>query len=199
MNMPSTGTPFNTPVEIFHWKGADGEYCNARDLHKALQVETRFNDWVSRRIKEYGFIEGIDFYSILSKTLNGRAPTDYQLTLDMAKELAMVERTDIGRRVRHYFIKAEAHARHLLQEQANQVQPIEQVKNRIKDTGKFKYLLILQEQSRTIAKALANATDHAERYNLHCQLRQVNEALGIPTLPLGKMAENDRIGPPKRP
>lgn len=80
--------------------------CNARDLHAALKIETRFNDWISRRISEYEFTEGEDFYSILSKT-RGRPVTDYHLTLDMAKELAMVENNEKGRQIRRYFISLE--------------------------------------------------------------------------------------------
>ena len=56
-----------------------------RDLHEALQVETRYNDWF-KRMREYGFIEGRDFYSILSKTSEGGRPsTDNQLTIQMSK------------------------------------------------------------------------------------------------------------------
>jgi phage anti-repressor protein len=135
-------------------------------------------------VKEYGFVEGLDFYSNLSKTPNGRAPIEYQLTIGMAKELAMVEKTDIGRRIRQYFIKVEEHTRAMLEEQASQVQPIEQVTKRIKDNGKFKYLIILHEQGHKLAKAMAQETDPEAKYQLHCQLRQVNDALGIPTPPL---------------
>ncbi|OEY67431.1 antA/AntB antirepressor family protein [Marinobacter sp. X15-166B] len=177
---------FNNAISIIPGdrSGEAESYCNARDLHEALKVESRFNDWIARRIKEYGFVEGTDFYSILSKSISGRSPVEYQLTIDMAKELAMVEKTEVGRQVRQYFIKVEQHARKLLIEQANQVQPIEQVKKRIKDNGKFKYLIILQEQGQKIAKMLTQESDPLEIYYLHCQLRQVNEALGIPTLPL---------------
>lgn len=78
-----------------------------RDLHEFLEVETRFNDWIKRMI-EYGFTEGIDFYSILSKTSeNGRPSTDYQLTIEMAKEICMIQRSEKGRQARQYFIALE--------------------------------------------------------------------------------------------
>ncbi len=79
---------------------------DARGLHKWLRVSARFNDWFNRRVEEYGFQPGEDFYSTVSKT-GGRPRHDRFLTLDMAKELAMVERTDIGRMTRRYFIKME--------------------------------------------------------------------------------------------
>ena len=57
---------------------------------------------------EYGFTEGEDFYSILSKTSEGGRPsTDHQLTIDMAKEICMIQRSDIGRKCRQYFISVE--------------------------------------------------------------------------------------------
>lgn len=81
---------------------------DGRALHIFLEVETRFNDWMDRRIEEYGFEENRDFYSFLSKTPQGGRPTkEYTLALDMAKELAMVERTSKGKEARQYFIECE--------------------------------------------------------------------------------------------
>lgn len=86
---------------------------DGRALHIFLEVETRFNDWIDRRIEEYGFEENRDFYSFLSKTPKGGRPTkEYTLALDMAKELAMVERTPKGKQARQYFIECERIALH---------------------------------------------------------------------------------------
>lgn len=94
--------------EIINILLIDGR-VSARDLHEELKVDTRFNDWIARRIEEYGFEEDIDFYSELSKTYkqSGRPAVEYKITLGMAKELAMLEKNDIGRKVRKYFIKCE--------------------------------------------------------------------------------------------
>ncbi len=80
---------------------------NAKELWKFLEVQTRFNDWIARQIEEYGFFEGNDFYSNLSKSTGGRQAKNYTLTLDMAKELAMVERNEKGKQARRYFIECE--------------------------------------------------------------------------------------------
>lgn len=72
---------------------------DARGLHEWLGHKARFNDWMRRRIEEYGFTDGADFYSVVSKT-GGRPKTDYFLTVGMAKELAMVERSKIGQMTR---------------------------------------------------------------------------------------------------
>lgn len=79
-----------------------------RELHEALGVETRYNDWF-KRMSEYGFTENIDFYSILSKTPDGGRPsTDHQLTIDMAKEICMIQRSEKGKQFRQYFIEVES-------------------------------------------------------------------------------------------
>jgi anti-repressor protein len=56
---------------------------------------------------EYGFTEGLDFYSFLNESTGGRPSTDHQLTIDMAKELCMLQRTEKGKEARQYFIELE--------------------------------------------------------------------------------------------
>lgn len=81
---------------------------SGRELHTFLEVETRYNDWF-KRMCEYGFSEGVDFYSILSKTgeMGGRPSTDHQLSIPMAKELCMIQRTERGKQARLYFLAIE--------------------------------------------------------------------------------------------
>jgi phage anti-repressor protein len=69
---------------------------DAGALHGWLGAKTRYTQWLQERIAEYGFSEGGDFFWIIGKTgpKGGRPRTDYLLTVDMAKELSMVERTD---------------------------------------------------------------------------------------------------------
>lgn len=89
---------------------------NARDLHEFLGVGKVFAAWITSRIEEYGFAENQD-YLLLSKTgkqtsgRGGHNRKDYHLTLDTAKELAMVERNEQGRQVRRYFIECERQLR----------------------------------------------------------------------------------------
>lgn len=80
---------------------------DARTLHQWLEVNTPFSIWIDRRIKEYGFIDGQDFLTILLESTGGRPSTDYLISLDMAKELSMVERTTKGKEARQYFIACE--------------------------------------------------------------------------------------------
>ena len=86
---------------------ADKPTVSGRELHEALGVETRYNDWF-KRMSEYGFTENEDFYSNLSKTSeSGRPSTDHQLTIPMAKEICMLQRNDKGKQFRQYFIRVE--------------------------------------------------------------------------------------------
>lgn len=79
---------------------------SGRQLHKVLGVKTAYKDWFPR-MTEYGFTEGEDFSSFLSKSTGGRPKQDHVLKLDMAKEIAMIQRTDKGKEVRQYFIQVE--------------------------------------------------------------------------------------------
>lgn len=84
---------------------------DAKLLHQRLNVKTKFQDWFLRQVKNYRFEDGRDFFSNLRKSTGGRRSIDYHLTIDMAKELCMVERSEIGRRFRRYFIEAEKELR----------------------------------------------------------------------------------------
>ena len=79
---------------------------SGRQLHKALEVKTAYKDWFPRMVG-YGFTENEDFCSNLSESTGGRRATDHILKLDMAKEIAMLQRTDKGKEVRQYFIQVE--------------------------------------------------------------------------------------------
>lgn len=114
----------NNLIEVF-----TGEINNqkmnlvdARTLHAFLESGIRFNDWINRRIEEYEFSENIDFIAFTQKRVigHGRGSKEYHLTLDMAKELSMVERTEKGREARRYFIECERQFLNLTQDMCNQ-------------------------------------------------------------------------------
>lgn len=83
-----------------------GKIVNARELHEQLLVGKFFSNWIKDRINKYGFVEGEDYLPELAKT-NGRPKQEFWLTLDTAKEIAMVENNEQGRVIRKYFIKVE--------------------------------------------------------------------------------------------
>lgn len=79
---------------------------SGRDLHEFLEVKTAYKDWFPRMC-EYGFTDGKDFSSILSESTGGRPRVDHAMTLDMAKEISMIQRTERGKQARQYFIDVE--------------------------------------------------------------------------------------------
>lgn len=89
---------------------SDCPTVSGRELHAALEVGTKYADWF-KRMCDYGFAEGMDyqtcFSNLGSKMHGGQNKMDHQLTIDMAKQLCMIQRTDIGRQFRQYFIKVE--------------------------------------------------------------------------------------------
>ena len=84
----------------------DRPTVSARELHDFLEVKTQFKDWFPRMC-EYGFTEGEDFSSFLSESTGGRPSHDAQLTIDMAKEICMLQRNEKGKLARKYFIQLE--------------------------------------------------------------------------------------------
>lgn len=82
---------------------------NGRELHDVLGVETPYRIWFPRMC-EYGFVENVDFISLeqnCTKPQGGRPETNHAIKLDMAKEIAMIQRNEQGKKVRQYFIQVE--------------------------------------------------------------------------------------------
>jgi phage anti-repressor protein len=79
---------------------------SGRELHAALEVTTQYNKWLPR-MAEYGFKENKDFWTFLTESTGGRPGLDHTLTVSMAKELCMLQRTEKGKECRQYFINAE--------------------------------------------------------------------------------------------
>ncbi len=77
-----------------------------RDLHEFLEVESNYTTWF-KRMCEYDFIENIDFIPFLEESTGGRPSQDHQLTIDMAKEICMLQRSEKGKIARQYFIQLE--------------------------------------------------------------------------------------------
>ena len=103
----------NDLIQI-HYDNADRPTVSGRELHEALEVKTAYKDWFPRMC-EYGFTEGVDFNPLIFEQVRtegerqvAREITDHQLSIPMAKELCMLQRTDKGKEMRQYFIAVEA-------------------------------------------------------------------------------------------
>lgn len=98
----------NNLIEINNTNGIQA--VSARELHEKLEIKTAYKDWFPRML-EYGFEENIDFAAIAQKraTAQGNLTTytEHFISLDMAKEICMLQRSEIGRKFRRYFIECE--------------------------------------------------------------------------------------------
>ena len=118
-----------------------------RDLHEALGIKTAYKDWFPRMC-EYGFEEGRDFCSFLSESTGGRPSADHRLTIEMAKEICMIQRTEIGKRCREYFLEIERRYN-------------ERVKTLTPEEYLFEQARIMLEHSRRLS-AVENKVDQIE-------------------------------------
>jgi len=121
----TTMTPATQPVmdgliPVFQGRigGAPCNVCDARTLHTFLEARKDFSSWIKDRIEKYKFVDGDDFATVetlsspnlVSSKARRQRMIDYHLTLDMGKELSMVENNEKGRQARKYFIECERRA-----------------------------------------------------------------------------------------
>lgn len=123
------------------------QLCNARDLHAFLLVGNDFSTWIKDRIKQYKFIEEEDYLLLKFKEqvphqggLRTVEKIDYHLTVDMAKELSMIENNAKGREVRRYFIAVEKKTRYFVQ------QPLPEDKKAVKEAWALFYSAVKENQ-----------------------------------------------------
>lgn len=88
---------------------------DARELHEFLESRQQFSNWITNRIEQYGFVQDIDFITI-NNSIYSPPRKEYHVSIDMAKELSMVERNEKGKQARKYFIEMERVAKGLVKE-----------------------------------------------------------------------------------
>lgn len=119
---------------------------SARELHEFLEVKAQFTDWC-KRMFEYGFIDGVDYslHKIVKRSVHNKI--DYALTLNCAKEISMIQRTDKGKEARSYFIDCEAKVATI---QNNVLSIIENMSKRIQALESLKPIKQLKGSSETL-------------------------------------------------
>lgn len=103
------------PITTASIGGDQQQGVNARDLHQFLEVGKDFSNWIKDRINQFDFVEGVDFVktqdlsspNLANAKSRAQVRIEYILTLNMAKELSMVERNEKGKQARQYFIQCE--------------------------------------------------------------------------------------------
>lgn len=147
-------------IAIFdsRFNGEAVQTINARDLHEFLEVGKDFSTWIKDRIAQYGFEENQDFLVFTETGENssgGRPAKEYHISLDMAKELSMVERNDKGKQARQYFIEMERRAK------------TGPVMIDLDDPGQLRGLLSSYAERTEVAEArVADLTPKAEAFDL---------------------------------
>ena len=116
---------------------------NARELHQFLESKQDFSNWIKNRIEKYGFVENQDFEvynKIIENPQGGRPTIEYALSVDMAKELSMVENNEKGRLARKYFIECEKIAREVAMASYQIEDPIKRAERWIEEQKEKKAL-----------------------------------------------------------
>lgn len=136
---------------------------SARELHEGLKIKSRFNDWITNRIKKYGFEENLDYTKILVQCKRGQNEYDFCITVDVAKELCMVENNELGRQFRKYFIEAERQLQEIKKLDSYMIDdPIERAKRWIEEAEERKALKednIKKDEEIKVLKPKAEFTD----------------------------------------
>ena len=171
--------------ELINVRNENGELLvSARELHKGLEVKSRFNDWINNRIKKYDLIEDIDYTKILVECNRGQNVYDFVLKIDCAKELSMVENNEKGKQIRRYFIECEKKLKQVALPSYQIQDPIEREKVWIKEQEERQKLALEIEIQKpkveyhdTVLKSqkLISTTDVAK--DLGMSARKLNEKL----------------------
>ena len=158
------------PVYEKVFNGRMTKLVDGRELHMTLDSKRKFADWIKQRIEHYDFVENEDFIKLHNFVTVGnlkRPQIDYFLTIDMAKQLCMVEDNEIGRRVRKYFLEIEKQLSvPMTYEEALEAHLLQVKKNRI-----------LQEQNLQLSNEVGLLTE--EKKELQITLDKTNEDLQV--------------------
>ena len=142
---------------------------SARDLWKFLNVKYDFSTWIKRRVEKYSFIENEDFIIISLipqkcgiKKGGDRKSLDYILSLDMAKELSMIENNPTGRTARKYFIQCEKKYKELILK--NHKKELNKLQSEIDEKNKYKSRIdFLIKNHEEIYKVIENIYTEIEK------------------------------------
>lgn len=151
---------------------------NARDLHIFLESKQQFADWIKNRIRQYGFIENQDyqvFHNLMNNPNGGRPTTEFALSIDMAKELSMVEGNEKGKEARRYFIACEKRLNPLSTPSYQIFDPIKRAEAWIEEEKKRQQLAL----ENGMLKPKAEYFDHLVERKLLTNIRDTAKQIGL--------------------
>lgn len=155
---------------------------SGRELHEFLQVDSNYTTWF-KRMADYGFTEGEDYVPILENRVDGLAGkprTDHQLTIQMAKELCMIQRNERGKQARQYFISVENqwNSPDAIMQRALQIANA-RVKKLVADVSALTVANSALAVDLEIARPKAEFFDQLVDRNLLTSLRETAQELGV--------------------
>ena len=166
---------------------------SARELHEGLKVKSRFNDWMTNRIKKYGFEENLDYTKILVQCKRGQNEYDFYITVDMAKELCMVENNELGRQFRKYFIEVEKQLKEIKKLDSYMIEdPIERAKRWIEEAEERKALMednIKKDEEIKVLKPKAEFTDKFLQDDTLYKATDIAKEVGMTATKFNKLLE----------
>ena len=174
---------------------------NARDLHSFLESKQDFSTWIKNRIEKYDFIKNQEFVRFHKKMeANNATMIEYIITLDMAKELSMVENNEQGRLARRYFIECEKKLKEIKQEPPKPVEPAPQAGS-FKDKFDVIKALVDNTSLSSVAKETLLITSVEENLGLRIPYRpvierkaysakEIGDKLGISANMVGRIAND---------
>ena len=133
------------------------QLVDARELHEFLGNKRQFADWIKQRINQYGFIENEDFSISQICEKGGRPRTDYIITVDMAKQLSMVENNEKGNQARRYFIQCEKKLREVVQDPYKALSP------------ELQAIFQIDQKQQEIETKLNNLEENMPLFNIDCE------------------------------
>ena len=161
----------NDLIRITYDKGQPT--VSARELHEGLEVKTAFKDWFPR-MTEYGFTAEKDFCSKTSESTGGRPAIDYDITVDMAKQICMIQRSEKGKQYREYFLALEGAWNSPEQIMARALRFAQQSMDGLKERCKFLGGQIVEQQ-----KVIEELQPKASYYDMILQCKDLISATVI--------------------
>ena len=146
--------------------GTPTETVSARELHTFVESKQDFSTWIKNRIEKYGFVENVDYllHKIVEQTPSGaKHKIEYYITLDIAKQLTMVENNEKGMQVRKYFIECDKKLREVVQQPT---QPIGETEDKLRAYAYGMTLLNVDDVSKQayVANAIEQLTGASVPY-----------------------------------
>ena len=140
---------------------------SARELHEGLEIKTAFKDWFPR-MAEYGFEAEKDFCSKMSESTGGRPAVDYDITVDMAKQICMIQRSEKGKQYREYFLTLEKAWNTPEQIMARALRFAQQSMDNLKERCKFLGGQVVEQQ-----KVIEELQPKASYYDMILQCKEL--------------------------